>query len=160
MRSKSYGDNETKIISAMTVTANEIWQGYSPSVTPRCHTFSKVTLQITNNLVNLNKLFSRLVETAGIEPASASPLPLALHAYSDFNLTTCYPPDGEDMQLARYLFSALAPNKPPSRFYESDAGMFRRTWTHRHVSSPTAIYRSLSGDSVVVIVCNYNLQKV
>ena len=64
-----------------------------------------------------------LVETAGIEPASASPLPLALHAYSDFNLTVCYPPDGEDKQLARYLFSALAPNKPPSRFYESDAGM-------------------------------------
>ena len=66
-----------------------------------------------------------LVETAGIEPASASPLPLALHAYSDFVLTGCYPPDGEDKQLARYLFSALAPNKPPSRFYESDAGMFR-----------------------------------
>ena len=101
-----------------------------------------------------------MVETAGIEPASASPLPLALHAYSDFNLTTCYPPDGEDTQLARYLFSALAPNKPPSRFYESDAGVFRRTWTHRHVSSPTAVYRSLSGDCVVVIVCNYNLQKV
>ena len=80
-----------------------------------------------------------LVETAGIEPASASPLPLALHAYSDFNLTTCYPPDGEDTQRFRYLFSALAPNKPPSRFYESDAGMFRRTWTHRHGSSPTAI---------------------
>jgi hypothetical protein len=65
-----------------------------------------------------------MVETAGIEPASASPLPLALHAYSDFILTICYPPDGEDKQLFRYLFSALAPNEPPSRFYESDARVF------------------------------------
>lgn len=100
------------------------------------------------------------METAGIEPASASPLPLALHAYSDFILTACYPPDGEDTQLVRYLFSALAPNKPPSRFYESDAGMFLRTWTHRHGTSPTAIYRCLSGECVVVVVCNYNLQKI
>ncbi len=66
-----------------------------------------------------------MVETAGIEPASASPLPLALHVYSDFNLTDCYPPDGENRQLFRCVFSALAPNKPPSRFYESDAGLFR-----------------------------------
>ena len=95
-----------------------------------------------------------------IEPASASPLPSALHAYSDFILTICYSPDGENRQLFRYLFSALAPNKPPSRFYESDAGMFRRTWTHRHVSSPTAIYWCLSSDCVVVVVCNYILQKI
>ena len=65
-----------------------------------------------------------MVETAGIEPASASPLPLALHAYSDFNLTDCYPPDGENRQRFQYLFSASAPNQLPSRFYESDAGMF------------------------------------
>ena len=68
-----------------------------------------------------------VVETAGIEPASASPLPLALHVYSDFNLTGCYPPDREDKQLFRYFFSASAPNKPPSRFYESDARMFTDT---------------------------------
>jgi len=106
-----------------------------------------------------------LVETAGIEPASASPLPLALHAYSDFDLTGCYPPDGENRQRFRYLFSASAPNQLPSRFYESDAGMFpntrghKGTWTHRHGSSPTAIYRLLSGECVVVVVGNYNLQK-
>ncbi len=63
-----------------------------------------------------------MVETAGIEPASASPLPSALHAYSDINLTDCYPPDGENRQRFRYLFSASAPNERPSRFYESDAG--------------------------------------
>jgi hypothetical protein len=57
------------------------------------------------------------------------------------------------------LFSASTPDESPSRFYESDAGMFRRTWTHRHGSSPTAIYRLLSGESVVVIVSNYNLQE-
>ena len=65
-----------------------------------------------------------MVETAGIEPASASPLPSALHAYSDFVLTGCYPPDRENRQRFRYLFSASAPNQLPSRFYESDAGMF------------------------------------
>ena len=106
-----------------------------------------------------------MVETAGIEPASASPLPLALHVYSDSNLTVCYPPDGENRQRFRYLFSASAPNQLPSRFYESDAGMFPKTrghqgtWTHRHGSSPTAIYRLLSGECVVVVVGNYNLQK-
>ena len=100
-----------------------------------------------------------MVETAGIEPASASPLPSVLHVYSDINLTICYPPDGEDKQRFRYLFNALAPNEPPSRFYESDARMFRRTWTHRHGSSRTAFYRLLSGECVVVVVGNYNLQK-
>ena len=69
-------------------------------------------------------LDGEMVETAGIEPASASPLPSALHAYSDFVLTGCYPPDRENRQRFRYLFSASAPNQLPSRFYESDAGMF------------------------------------
>ena len=41
-----------------------------------------------------------------------------------FNLTGCYPPDEEDRQRFWYLFSALTPDESPSRFYESDAGMF------------------------------------
>jgi len=39
-----------------------------------------------------------------------------------FDLTGYYPPDGENRQRFRYLFSASAPNERPSRFYESDAG--------------------------------------
>ena len=67
------------------------------------------------------------------------------------DLTACYPPDREDTQRFRYLFSASAPNEPPSRFHERDAGV----WTHGHGSSPTATYWLLSSDCVVVVVCNY-----
>ncbi len=38
-----------------------------------------------------------------------------------FYLTGCYPPDGEDRQRFRCLFSAAAASEEPSRFYESDA---------------------------------------
>jgi len=37
-----------------------------------------------------------LVEAAGIEPASASPLPSDLHAYSAFYLTGSYPTDRDN----------------------------------------------------------------
>ncbi len=30
-------------------------------------------------------------------------------------------------------------------------------WTHKHGSSQTAFYRLLSGECVVVIICNYNV---
>ena len=43
----------------------------------------------------------KLVEAAGIEPASASPTSQALHAYSAFNLTLGYPADGEDLKPVR-----------------------------------------------------------
>jgi len=39
-----------------------------------------------------------LVEAAGIEPASASPPPKDLHAYSVFNLTVRYPTGRENEQ--------------------------------------------------------------
>ncbi len=52
-----------------------------------------------------------------------------------FDLTLYYPIEGEGKTRFQYFFSALTLNKSPSRFYESDAGV----WTHRHVSSPTAI---------------------
>ena len=41
-----------------------------------------------------------------------------------FSLTDCYPPGEEDRQRFWCLFSALTPDESPSRFYESDAGMF------------------------------------
>jgi hypothetical protein len=37
-----------------------------------------------------------MVEAAGIEPASASPLPKGLHAYTVFNLATGYPTGREN----------------------------------------------------------------
>lgn len=46
-------------------------------------------------------------------------------------LTGCYPPDGENRQRFRYLFSASAPNEHPSRFYESDAGYVPNTRRHQ-----------------------------
>ena len=42
--------------------------------------------------------FLFLVEAAGIEPASASPLPWDLHAYSAFCLTGSYPTDRDNRQ--------------------------------------------------------------
>ena len=71
-------------------------------------------------------------------------------------LTAGYPTGRENIQRFRYLFSASAPNEHPSRFHESDAGV----WTHGHGSSPTATYRLLSGDCVVVVVCNYKFAAV
>jgi hypothetical protein len=41
----------------------------------------------------------RLVEAAGIEPASADPPPLDLHAYSIFYFN-CLQPDGQGKQTA------------------------------------------------------------
>jgi len=38
------------------------------------------------------------VEAAGIEPASASPLPRGLHAYTVFNLAVSYPTGRENRQ--------------------------------------------------------------
>ena len=46
-------------------------------------------------------------------------------------LTGCYPPDGENRQRFRYVFSASTPDEYPSRFYESDAGYVPNTQGHK-----------------------------
>ena len=49
-------------------------------------------------------LYSSLVEAAGIEPASVSPLPSALHAYFVYYLTFCWPDkQGSKSELALCL---------------------------------------------------------
>ena len=54
-----------------------------------------------------------------------------------FNLTGCYPPDRENRQRFRYLFSASTPNEYPSRFHESDAGKAGRMDTAPVRQQPT-----------------------
>ena len=51
--------------------------------------------------IQLSTLDVNVVEAAGIEPASASPTPCALHAYSVFILTLSYPTDGENTEPVR-----------------------------------------------------------
>ena len=53
-----------------------------------------------------------LVETAGIEPASANPLPSVLHAYPSLLRFNRWIPDGQGRPTARSVsFSDSAPNK-------------------------------------------------
>ena len=53
-----------------------------------------------------------MVEAAGIEPASASPLPQGLHAYTAFDLTLSYPAGGENSEPVWLSFSVQAPDAP------------------------------------------------
>ena len=50
-----------------------------------------------------------MVEAAGIEPASASDSPLALHAYPPIVLGAGYPDGGEDQRRSWIGFNGSAP---------------------------------------------------
>jgi len=92
-----------------------------------------------------------MVEAAGIEPASVSPLPVALHAYSVF----MFSPSQPGRQGARCSDSGEVLAVPPRTsfraiLWESTPG----TWTHKHGFSQTAPYWVLSSECVVVVVGN------
>ena len=70
-----------------------------------------------------------MVEAAGIEPASANPLPSGLHAYSVINLTACYPTGRENRQPAQLGFNDQTLNMS-SRDPVIDDPRFGRTETN------------------------------
>ena len=79
-----------------------------------------------------------MVEAAGIEPASASPLPQALHAYSIY----CFNRSLPDRQGTRTAIPKVLARRPRTCRYAILRVMTpecpQGTWTHRHGSSQTA----------------------
>ena len=61
------------------------------------------------HILRYNLFHFYLVEAPGIEPGSASPLPLALHAYSVFDLIAGYPTGREDLKPVQLEFNGSDP---------------------------------------------------
>lgn len=93
----------------------------------------------------------RMVEAAGIEPASANPPPLALHAYSVYCFNAMQP--GRQGKQDAILVKSLMYRRQTHFYtilYESTPG----SGAYRHTSGQTAPYWVLSSECVVVVVGN------
>ena len=74
-----------------------------PEATGFVYNFREAQIQKSPQLSGLRRIFQnfselKMVEAAGIEPASASPPPRGLHAYTVFNLAAGYPTGMENQQ--------------------------------------------------------------
>ena len=93
-----------------------------------------------------------LVEAAGIEPASASPLPSDLHAYPAIYLTGSYPASREDRQPVQWMgFNGKILDKPCRDPVVDDSWCWTAQVRRQSEGSQDWF---LSSESVVVVVGN------